>query len=271
MWSTSGFFARAPLFEGWPGVVLAFWRAVFACLVLLPMVRRPRWSWKLTALLIFFVLMNYTYLTAIVQAGPANAIWLQNTAPVWVFFVGVFYLKEKIQYRDWLLLLFCMLGVGVILFFEVQGESIGGVIYGLLAGVTYAGVVITLRQGRNYESVWLIALCHVVTAAALSPFVIYHNIWPSGWQWAYLAGFGIFQMGLPYVLFARGLRVVAGHEAAGLVLLEPVLVPLWVYLAWQELPSWWTFVGGGLILIGLLLRYFGSFVPRPNSSEIVKD
>ena len=67
-------------------------------------------------------------------------------------------------------------------------------------------------------------------------------------------------MGLPYLLFARGLRHIPGHEAAGLSLLEPLLVPVWVYVAWHgaadyKPPSWWTYVGGGCILVGLLIRY----------------
>ncbi|HEV3137158.1 MAG TPA: hypothetical protein VGZ26_04625, partial [Pirellulales bacterium] len=46
MWSSSGLFAKAPIFDTWPaetrGVLLAFWRALFAGLLLLPLVRRPR-------------------------------------------------------------------------------------------------------------------------------------------------------------------------------------------------------------------------------------
>ena len=43
-------------------------------------------------------------------------------------------------------------------------------------------------------------------------------------------------------------------------LIEPVLVPIWVYVAWShhpsyEAPQWWTWAGGGLILLGLLSRY----------------
>ena len=38
-------------------------------------------------------------------------------------------------------------------------------------------------------------------------------------------------------------------------LLEPVLMPLWVYLVWGEAPEKWTIVGACLILIGLLIRY----------------
>jgi hypothetical protein len=32
-------------------------------------------------------------------------------------------------------------------------------------------------------------------------------------------------------------------------------MPLWVYLAWGEVPAWWTIVGASLIPAGLLLRY----------------
>ena len=62
-------------------------------------------------------------------------------------------------------------------------------------------------------------------------------------------------MGLPYVFFARGLKSVTSQEATGIGLLEPLLLPVWVYLAWSETPAPWTLVGGGLILASLVLRY----------------
>jgi drug/metabolite transporter (DMT)-like permease len=63
LWSTSGFFAKAPWFEGWPGYAMAFWRALFACVILLPMVRRPQWSVRLIPVTAIFVAMNYSFLT----------------------------------------------------------------------------------------------------------------------------------------------------------------------------------------------------------------
>ena len=62
-------------------------------------------------------------------------------------------------------------------------------------------------------------------------------------------------MGLPYVLFARGLKRIPGHEATAIGLIEPLLNPLWVFAAWGDKPAWWTIVGGLFILIGLAIRY----------------
>lgn len=262
LWSTSGFFAtyfKEGAYVGpngpWPGPVLAFWRAAFACVVIVPMIRKPQWSWKLIPTTATFALMNYTYLTAMVKGSAANAIWLQCTAPVWVLLVGVLLFRERAVWRDWLLIAFAAAGVAVILFYESQGQALEAVFWGLASGVFYAGVVLSLRHLRSMESAWLAGLNHLVTAIVLLPFALGGPHFPSGIQWLLLAAFGIVQMGLPYVLFARGLKSITGHEASGIGLIEPLLVPVWVYLAWGDSPAWWTLVGGGFILLGLAIRY----------------
>ena len=136
LWSTSGLFAKASIFDDWPdtgwlpqrGMLLVFWRAVFATAVLAPFVRRPRWSLKLIPAALIFVVMNITYLSAMVRTTAANAIWLQNTAPLWVFLVGTTVLRDPIHPRDWLQLAFIISGLSVILGFEVQGEELSGVL-----------------------------------------------------------------------------------------------------------------------------------------------
>jgi drug/metabolite transporter (DMT)-like permease len=255
LWSTSGFFVKSPSLDGWGGGVLAFWRAVFACVVLWPMVRQPRWTWQLLPMTALFAAMNYTYLTAMAQGTAANAIWLQCTAPVWVLFIGVLIFGERATRRDWILTAFVATGVGIMLYFESRGAAVEAVGWGLVSGLCYAGVVLALRQLRTLDPVWMAALNHLVTAIVLAPFAVSHAALPHGIQWLLLACFGIFQMGVPYVLFARGLRHIPGHEATGIALIEPLLVPMWAYLAWGERPAWWTVIGAVFILTGLVIRY----------------
>jgi DME family drug/metabolite transporter len=260
---------KAPALDGWSGPTLVFWRAAFACVVLWPLVRRPQWSWKLLPMTATFAAMNYAYLTAMVKGSAANAIWLQFTAPVWVLLAGVFVFGERAVWRDWVLVGFAACGIAVILHYESQGKSLEAVLWGLASGLFYAGVVLSLRQLRFMESAWLVALNHLVTAILLAPVALGGSHFPSGVQWLLLAGLGMVQMGLPYILFARGLRHIPGHEATGIGLVEPLLVPIWAYLSWGEQPAWWTLVGGGLILVGLAIRYSGdvSSAGRRNNDE----
>jgi drug/metabolite transporter, DME family len=255
LWSTSGFFVKSPDLAGWSGPTLAFWRAVFACLLLFPLIRRPRWSWHLLPMTLLFLGMNYTYLTAMVKGTAANAIWLQCTAPVWVLLVGVFVFGERAIARDWLMLGWAAAGIGIILYYESRGVALEAVFWALGSSFFYAGVVLALRQLRDYDSVWLAALNHLVTVLALAPLAFADSRLPSGNQWLLLAAFGMLQMGLPYVLFARGLKHIPGHEATGIALIEPILNPLWVLVAWGLRPAWWTVAGGLCILIGLAIRY----------------
>ena len=131
-WSTSGFFVKSPYLAGWTGPQLAFWRAAFACLALWPLVRRPHWTWRLIPMVLIFVGMNYTYLTAMVKGSAANAIWLQFTAPVWVLLVGVFIFRERAIWRDWLMVACAAVGIGVIIYFESRGVALDAVMWGLV-------------------------------------------------------------------------------------------------------------------------------------------
>jgi drug/metabolite transporter (DMT)-like permease len=259
LWSSSGLFAKATIFDDWPkesrGMILAFWRALFAGMLILPAVRRPHFRWAMAPMAVCFALMNATYLSAVVLTKAANAIWLQSTAPLWIFLAGAVFKTGDFNRRDLTPLACGLVGVATILAFEVRGQGQAGIACGLASGVFYAGVVLSIRRLRDEDSAWLVAVNHLTAAVAMLPYVVYVGIWPSPVQLAVLAAFGFFQMGLPYLLFARGLRSISSQEASLITLLEPVLMPIWVYLAWSEQPDWWTLLGGGLILIGLLVRY----------------
>jgi drug/metabolite transporter (DMT)-like permease len=259
LWSSSALFAKAPLFDDWPrdsrGMVLAFWRALFAGALIVPAVRQPRLRWRMLPMVACFALMNGTYLTAMTLTTAANAIWLQSTAPLWIFLAGAWLGTDVFNRRDLVPLACGLLGIALILSFELHGQARAGIACGLASGFCYAGVVLSIRMLRSENSAWLVALNHGFAALVLFGYVLYAGIWPSAVQLVVLAAFGLFQMGLPYLLFARGLHGVSSQEASLITLLEPVLVPVWAYLAWQEEPAWWTLAGGGLILAGLIARY----------------
>jgi DME family drug/metabolite transporter len=276
LWSSSGFFAKNPLFDDLPaehrGPVLAFWRALFAALLLAPMIRKPRWHWGMMPVGIAFAVMNAAYMTAMSLTTAANAIWLQNLCPFWVLLFSWTLFRERVARREFIPLAFGILGVGMILLFEVQSSlpadpllgsiagpsglaPFAGVIAGILSGVMYAGVVVGIRRLRCEDPVWLVAFNHAVAAVLLFPWVLRLGLWPSAAQMGFLACFGIVQMGLPYVAFVRGLRTVSSQEAVALGMIEPILVPFWSFLVRGEVPQWWTVVGGMLIMAGLLLRY----------------
>jgi drug/metabolite transporter (DMT)-like permease len=114
-----------------------------------------------------------------------------------------------------------------------------------------------LRTLRTASSRWLTVLNHFGGALALLPFVLPLPP-PTPVQLVVLFFFGAVQMALPYWLVARGLRVVSPQEAGAITLLEPLLNPVWAYLASPETeaPAAATYLGGAFILGALAWRYW---------------
>ena len=271
LWSSAGYFTQTTMLDVWSvetrGPAIALWRAFFALILLVPLVRKVSWHWAMVPMSLCFVGMNWTYLCAIVSGSPANTIWLQNLAPAWVMLGALIMFREPAVPRDWAMLIICIFGVGFIL----VNESLYGVAspkyrwwspwLALLSGLLYAGVVLSIRALRKHDSAWLITLNHLLTLLLMLPIVIWNgSSLPIGRMWLLLAGLGMIQMGLPYFLFARGLKTTPSHLASLITLLEPVLLPIWTHLtrmgdADYQLPSWWTWVGASCILAGLALRY----------------
>ncbi len=271
LWSSSGFFTQTTLLDVWPkesrGAAIAFWRACFALFLLLPLVRRPTWHWAMIPMMCCFVAMNWTFLTALVSGSPANTIWLQNLAPAWVLIGAVAFFGERTTLRDWVMMTTCVAGVLFIITMEfMSDDNASGYrwwspILAVASGLCYAGVIFSMKALRAHESAWLIALNHIATALVMLPLVWWSGVsTPTGSMWLLLAGIGMFQMGLPYLLFARALRTTPSHLASLITLLEPILLPVWVHLTRSGDPSyvpphWWTWVGAACILFGLTIRY----------------
>lgn len=248
---------------------IAFFRALFAGLFLVPILRRRdiRFRPLMPAMVVTFAVMNALFLSAMALGTAANAILLQNSAPFFVFLVSVFVLGEVADRKSLIALLIGMAGMIVIV---AGSEDIGGridvALMGLGSGITYAFIILCLRAMRDESPQWLIAQNHLGSAFCLALAVCV--IWgPTYWfewlttptwrQLLLLSIFGCVQMGLPYWLFARGLRSVSPQEAGAISLLEPLLNPLWAYLISPETdtPPEATWIGGLLILGALAYRY----------------
>jgi drug/metabolite transporter (DMT)-like permease len=267
LWSTSGAFTKILRENTGYGLndpaihplSIAFWRAFFAAAVLLPLVRRRDLSFRpalwLTGLA--FAVMNALFVSAMALGSAANAILLQYTAPMWMYLICVWLLREPADRRGAVALVIGLIGIAVIVWGGWAGEQLPVVTLALGSGVAYATVMIGLRVQHEASPTWLTAFNHLSAVIMLVPFVWSLPL-PSGPQFGVLFVYGVVQTSLPYWLVARGLRRVSPQEAGTLTLIEPLLNPLWAYLVspQTETPSTSTLAGGACILGALAWRYW---------------
>lgn len=265
LWSTSGLFTRwlQGTFENNAAIAIhplqmAFFRVLFAALGIAFFVRFKDMQFQKAMLptAISFAIMNALFVTALALGSAANAILLQNTSLVWFVLFSVCFLKEKPDKKVIQAIIPAIFGILVI----VAGGWHAGeglvILIALGSGFTYALVIIGIRFQVNIAPAWVTFVNLSVAALLLSPFVILMPF-PTSKQLIILFMFGFFQLGLPYMLTARSLKVISPQEAGILTLLEPILNPIWAFMIAPEkdMPTLSTWIGGGLLLSALFWRY----------------
>lgn len=253
LWSLAGVFIK--LLELHP-LTIVFYRSLFASLFFLPFVRKDGWT---TSLPLLVSVVSYTaavssFVWANKLTTAANAIVLQYTAPIYVFIFARLLFHEAILKLNLITLLLGMVGVGVIFAGSIGQPDAEGVVAAILSGLLFSIYMTNLRFLKGVNPGFLTFVNNLVCFLGLLPVVI-SQLLVSGGEILALAVMGVAQLGIPYFLFSKGLEKISLQEAALIVLIEPVLNPIWVALVVGEVPSVSTFMGGGIILFSLGFRY----------------
>lgn len=266
LWSTSGFFTRwlQTTFENGAGpeihpLQMAFFRVLFAALGISFFVRLKdvKFAKGIVFTSISFAIMNALFVTALAMGSAANAILLQYTSLIWCVLFSIFLLKEKPDLRAIQAVFPALVGIMIIVIGGWHAGEGVVILIALGSGLTYAFVLTGIRSLPDVSPAW-ITFCNLLVAAlVLLPFVITMPL-PNTNQLLILLMFGVFQLGLPYLMTAKSLKIISPQEAGILTLLEPMLSPVWAYLIAPEkdAPTISTWMGGGLLLAALFWRYY---------------
>lgn len=253
LWSLAGVFIK---FLDLHPLAIVFYRSLFASLVFMPFLKRR--DFRCNGTILVSVLTYTAAISAFVSANKltsaANAIVLQYTAPIFVFWFSWLVMREKIAKANLFALAVAMIGIGIISLDSAGEPEMVGVVLALVRGLLFAGFMINLQRTKGIDPGYLTWINNLFCAVLLFWFVQAHLALTVN-QAMILAVMGTVQLGAPYYLFSKGLQTVSLPEASLIALIEPVLNPLWVALIVGELPSTATIWGGALILFGLGVRY----------------
>jgi len=121
---------------------------------------------------------------------------------------------------------------------------------GLTWGLTIAGLRWLARGERGAEgaAVGATVAGNLIVFLVCLPWALpVGRAAPADWLW--IGYLGVFQIGLAYLCMTRGMRGVRALESGLLLLVEPVLNPLWTWLFHGETPGPWARAGATVILL----------------------
>jgi len=249
LWSTGGIGIKA---VADPALKVTFYRSIFAAVTLFLIFRRDvriRWSPAVAVAIVSYGACLTTFVVATKWTTAANAIFLQYAGVIWVLLLSPLVLREPMRRRDVIAIVVALAGMALFFVGKFEARGMAGNAMALVSSVFFATMILALRR-ETHASRAAVTWGNVVLSLALLPFIS-HDLALTTKSLLALLFLGVFQIGLAYAFFVRGLKHVTATEASLTGMLEPVANPIWVLLFLGERPSVYALFGGAIVLAAI--------------------
>ena len=247
-----------------PTLITIFFRFGISLLLILPwMIKNPaeylalRQPFKIFLRSFFTILALICFFYALKYISLADALVLNNAAPLFVPVISYLFLKARTPAPIWIGLLLGFLGIIIVLkpdryFF--QNASFIGLASGLLSAIS----MILIRQVSKVTSIQNILFYTFLFGTLLSGLFV-PFIWISLSSSSFFLLLAIGLIGALYQwLLTLSYSYAPVRITASLMFISILLGSLLDWLIWNKLPDFLTLIGIFLVILGgLLVVYFG--------------
>lgn len=263
--STAGVFTRMAPVPLWP---MVFWRNLFgsAGLAALMVVRRQQGirgrsgsngrSW---AAMSCAALATVFYLAAFARTSVANVSIIYATAPLITAALAWVSLGERPAGRTLVAAAAAFAGVAITVMGSASRGTVVGDTLALLMTVAYAGFAVLARDAALPPLATALGSALLAAAAVLPPALLTgETLRVSLAEACWLAAFGFVTMTAALPAYLAGAARVPAARAMLITAVEMPFAPLWVWLAFGEVPPPASLLGGAIVLAAVLADILGS-------------
>ncbi len=255
LWSIGGLFIKM---IPWNAMIISGTRSVIACGILYIYLKATKGKMQInkTTVMggIFFSLTLILFVNANKLTTSANAIVLQYLSPVVILLGGIFFDGKKARKRDFAVVAISIIGIALFFMDKLDGGHLLGNILALLSAFTMALVFTIGNKSKSRdESVSYIIIGHLITFVVSVPFMFIYGVELSTTAISGILILGIFQLGLPYILFCSAIRYCTPLSASLVSMAEPLLSPIWVGIFLKEIPGTMAIIGGVIVIVSVTM------------------
>jgi len=216
---------------------------------------------------------SFSFLLSLNYTTVANSVFMLAAMPFFAAFLGWWILRERVRVNTWTAMAIAFLGLGVMVIAGFQaGDAIGNIL-ALYAAFAAACFSVLLRWGQDtdmmpaiFHAGWFGMIFAGILLSFPSPWSEVYGLSQYAISWhdlAFCVLMGFMQLALGLVLFTLGARSVPAAELTLLSLSEPLLAPVWVWLAVGEIPKIYTIVGGAILMTALVYQALSGARRKP--------
>ena len=255
LWSIAGIFIKL---IDWNPFVIAGFRSLFAVMAetiyILATKQKIIINKNVLISMVFMTANSLCFISANKLTTAANAIVLQFTAPVFIVIFSVLFLRQKFKLSDLVTVFFTVVGMSIFFYSSLGKGQILGNALAVCNGVFTAGVYLMIGKTAKNEKMSCIVLGHSLTACIGIPFYFFTEGTISAVSVSAIIILGIFQLGIPYILYGLA-SVNCPPLACSLIsAIEPLLNPVWVFLFNGEHPGALSIIGGMIVITAVTVQ-----------------
>jgi drug/metabolite transporter (DMT)-like permease len=255
-----------------PGIITAFYRMAIGGIVLTPffLIAKLKYKTKLPKKGILLAIAAGILLgadmafwsTGIMASNATLPTLVGNLSPLWVGIGAIFYFKEKQNTGFWLGVILAIIGISLLLLKdELQsGDIAKGVLYGLFAGIFYAGYQLSTQSGRKHlNTLNYLYFSTVSTACSLGILSIILDLSFTGYPtetWKYWLIMGIVIQVIAWFFINYSQGSLPASVVAPTLLGQPILTAIFSIPLLGEPMTIWLFTGGIIIIAGIYIVHF---------------
>lgn len=246
LWSTGGLAIKL---ADQPAPRIAAGRAVLAALallLLLPPARRFPGRAGLGAAAAYAITATL-FVQANTLTTAANAIFIQNTAPVWVLLLAPWITGERASRRELWRVPIALFGCALFFADDLAPGRLEGNLISALASVSYAVQILAWRRVGPDRALGSTVLGNLAVVLVCLPWLA-EGPAPTAGGLAAIAYLGLVQQAVATVVFVRALAHISALEASLVLLLEPLCSPLWAFAGVGETVGPLGLLGAAVVL-----------------------
>lgn len=254
LWSFAGVVTK---YIPWNAMTIAAMRGAIAA-VTIALVRR-RWRVKLNfptvASGICMAATTVLFMYANKMTTAANAIVLQYTAPIYIVLLSILLYRKKPKVLEIGTVLVTIGGIALFFFDSMSPGSLTGDLIALLAGLTFGGVF--FFNGYPGAEPQDASFLGCILSALFLPAVFFDKGFTSGAggaaAWGLILFLGVVQLGLAYNFLGKGMKTTSAVTSSIICAVEPILNPIWVFLALGERPGALSIAGAAVVIVTIVV------------------
>jgi drug/metabolite transporter (DMT)-like permease len=254
-------------------VASAFWRMLLAAPLLWMWAaympdseEKTRTPWgAIIAAGVFFAGDLGVWHWSIIYTSIANSTLLVNLTPVFVTLTGWLLWRQRVTRAFLVAMVIAILGMFVLVGpnFAVGGTKLLGDAFAVIAAVSYAGYLVTIKVARDAKAstAKIMAWSTTITGVVLLPVALFSPqpfLPESAYGWWVLAGLALVTQVLGQTLIAYAFAHLPASLSSLSLLIQPVAAVIFAWLLLGEAVSSLQLLGGVIVLAGIWLAHRSS-------------